>query len=54
MMKKAMLVMVALVALQGCEHKPAELKSPCVGAEGSPCDVRTPINDHWTKPLGIS
>ena len=45
-MKKMILVALALMALQGCSNKIEDLKSPCVGAEGSPCD-RRPVNDWW-------
>ncbi len=35
-----------LVATTGCVRKQEELKSPCVGAKGSPCE-RVPANAHW-------
>lgn len=33
-----------LALLSGCSNPQVDLKSPCVGAEGSPCD-RRPVND---------
>lgn len=44
-MKKMMLITVVLMAvLGGCSQKQKDLKSPCVGAEGSPCERRAPAN----------
>lgn len=42
------LALVSLVcAASACtDSKRSELKSPCVGAEGSPCEHR-PINNWW-------
>jgi hypothetical protein len=48
-MKKifTLLLLVGLLqGAQGCASQTPELKSPCVGAEGSPCAKR-PINDWW-------
>jgi hypothetical protein len=48
-MKKILtLLLIAGVALGGsaCASKTPELKSPCVGAKGSPCEKRG-INDWW-------
>ncbi len=42
-MKKIMLALVVMVMVQGCTKEMPELKSPCVGSEGSPCDTR-PVN----------
>ena len=45
-MRKAILLLSLLSALTACSQKIEDLKSPCVGAEGSPCD-RRPVNDWW-------
>ncbi|MGE0754229.1 MAG: hypothetical protein AB7L92_03615 [Alphaproteobacteria bacterium] len=47
-MKKAILAGIALMLLTGCSNKIQDLKSPCVGDKGSPCD-RRPVNDGWEK-----
>lgn len=36
-------LVAALLTLQACSTEPKQLKSPCVGAEGSPCE-RHPVN----------
>lgn len=43
MSKKLLLCLVVLSVVSGCAVKREDLKSPCVGAEGSPCD-RRPVN----------
>ncbi len=48
MLKYAMIILAATVALTGCTgSKREDLKSPCVGAEDSPCGPRRPVNDWW-------
>ncbi|MDX1974996.1 MAG: hypothetical protein SFT92_04905 [Rickettsiales bacterium] len=42
-MKKLMFAVVTAVLLSSCSNPMPDLKSPCVGAEGSPCD-RRPVN----------
>jgi len=42
-------VVASLIGLQGCKKKSPELKSPCVGIEGSPCGPRRPVNDWWLE-----
>lgn len=42
-MRKWIGLMVAVLAVAGCSNKVPDLKSPCVGAEESPCD-RRPVN----------
>lgn len=46
-MKTLALFLLLALPLAACTA-PAQrdLKSPCVGAEGSPCD-RRPVNDWW-------
>jgi hypothetical protein len=39
----ALFVFATLISVSACEGHP-DLKSPCVGAEGSPCDRHTPAN----------
>lgn len=39
---------LALGALTACSFPMSDLKSPCAGAEGSPC-VRTPVNAWWME-----
>jgi hypothetical protein len=43
MITRVLLATVALLVLQACSNAPDDVKSPCVGAEGSPCD-RRPVN----------
>ncbi len=38
---------LSMLVVSGCTNKSPTLKSPCVGASGSPCDERTPVNDWW-------
>lgn len=52
-MKLLLVSLSALVLLSACAQKQEDLKSPCVGAEGSPCD-RRPVNDWWHKSQGDS
>lgn len=44
MMTRVVLATVALLVLQACSNAPDDVGSPCVGAEGSPCD-RRPVNE---------
>jgi hypothetical protein len=44
---RVVIVLFAVLSVQACSKDVAPLKSPCVGAEKSPCGPRTPINDHW-------
>lgn len=39
-------IALAFAVLSGCSNQQTDLKSPCVGAEDSPCD-RRPVNDWW-------
>ncbi len=43
-MTKAVFIGVLLMVLSACTNPQVDLKSPCVGAEGSPCDRRAPAN----------
>lgn len=45
-MPKLLLAAVLLVSLSACSNPRPDLKSPCVGAEGSPCDRRAVNNDN--------
>ena len=38
-----------LLSVSACSNKTPDLKSPCVGAEGSPCD-RRPVNNDVNQP----
>lgn len=40
---KLLAAMVVVSALSACSNPHPDLKSPCVGSEGSPCD-RRPVN----------
>ena len=42
-MKNIFFALIIGLTLTGCNKEPENLMSPCVGAEGSPCD-RTPVN----------
>jgi hypothetical protein len=42
-----MLVCVGMVAACDGGGDREDMKSPCVGVEGSPCGDRRPVNDWW-------
>lgn len=42
-MIRMVLLGVALMLLPACSNSTEDLKSPCVGGKGSPCD-RRPVN----------
>jgi uncharacterized protein YceK len=46
-MKKIFIFLLVGLVLQGCQTPAHELKSPCVGTEGSPCGDRRKVNDWW-------
>ncbi len=37
-------ILVLPAMLSACSSEPPELKSPCVGVEGSPCGEKRPAN----------
>ena len=37
--------------LSACSLPHSDMKSPCVGGDGSPC-ARHPVNDWWLNPDG--
>lgn len=41
---KNVLFVVLLGMLAACTNAVEDLKSPCVGGDGSPCDRRAPVN----------
>jgi hypothetical protein len=41
---KQLLFIVVLGVLSACSNPVEDLKSPCVGKDGSPCDRRAPVN----------
>jgi hypothetical protein len=43
-MVKIVIISLALTVLSACSQKQVDLKSPCVGAQDSPCD-RRPVNN---------
>lgn len=47
-MTRLILMGALLALLPACSNKAEDLKSPCVGAEGSPCD-RRPVNNDLGK-----
>ncbi|MCP5361755.1 MAG: hypothetical protein H6908_03840 [Hyphomicrobiales bacterium] len=47
-MKKIVFILLIAIMAQGCQKKQPELKSPCVGAENSPCD-RRPVNSSMLQ-----
>lgn len=50
-MKRLVLIGALLCTLSACSNRIDDLKSPCVGAEGSPCD-RRPVNvGIWAPPV---
>lgn len=41
-------VMIALLAVSACSSEKVEvLKTPCAGAEGSPCGPKRDVNGWW-------
>ena len=44
----AISLLVLLSIFSGCSAPYSELKSPCAGAAGSPCE-RRPVNDKWLQ-----
>jgi hypothetical protein len=48
-MARFILIGALLAILSGCSNRVEDLKSPCVGADNSPC-ARRPVNDFWTPP----
>lgn len=47
-MMRTVLILTAVLLASACSNKQPDLLSPCVGAEGSPCE-RRPVNDWWMK-----
>lgn len=47
MVKYFLCLMMLAIPLAGCSGEREELKSPCVGNEGSPCGPRHPVNNWW-------
>lgn len=46
-MKRIVIALCLIALVTGCQSKKREdLKSPCVGAAGSPCEKRN-VNDWW-------
>jgi len=50
-MKKVVLAVLVLGMVQGCSSEVPDVKSPCVGLEGSPCGARTPVNGTWLETM---
>lgn len=46
MKKLSLLMFLFVVLMAGCTKEPREVKSPCVGIEGSPCERRSVNNSH--------
>ena len=47
-MLRTILLLAMLMSLQACDSfTRSDLKSPCVGAEGSPCGPKRHVNDWW-------
>ncbi len=47
MLKRCLLALAVLLPLAACSGQREDLKSPCVGAAGSPCGPHRPVNDSW-------
>lgn len=43
-MRIVLSIFAVLLLVSACGSQPKELKSPCVGLEGSPCGPRRPAN----------
>ena len=41
------MICLAMVLVSACSNAREDLKSPCVGAEDSPCGPKRAVNDHW-------
>lgn len=46
-MLRLMMLVFAMTVLAGCTEKRDDLRSPCVGAENSPCGDRRDVNAWW-------
>ena len=44
MVKKILFMIAVLATISACSSTRPDLKSPCVGADGSPCDRRAVNN----------
>lgn len=45
-MVRVLMIVLAMTLVVGCSKKRDDLKSPCVGAAGSPCEKRS-VNAWW-------
>ena len=51
--KSTLLLIATLLALAACSSEAVDvLKSPCVGAEGSPCGPKRDVNGWWLNHSG--
>lgn len=46
-MIRILLLVLAMTFVAGCAEKREDLRSPCVGDEGSPCGPRRDVNAWW-------
>jgi len=46
-MLRITLLILSLLAISACAEKREDLRSPCVGAEDSPCGPRRDVNAWW-------
>lgn len=49
MIRVLVLMVFVGLACTGCSKKYEDLKSPCVGADDSPCGPKRNVNDWWAK-----
>lgn len=47
-MLRLFILVLGLSMLTACTEKREELRSPCVGADDSPCGERRNVNAWWT------
>ncbi len=48
MVLRVVIALMALALVTGCStDKREDLRSPCVGVEGSPCGPKRNVNDWW-------
>ena len=47
MLKRLLITLSILLPLAACSGERDDLKSPCVGAAGSPCGPHRSVNDWW-------
>lgn len=47
MLTRILIISLLVLPLQACDYARPDLKSPCAGADGSPCGPKRSVNDWW-------